>query len=72
MLNKNIPSYIGNILKDHGLLELFMLDLVMKSCCPTQLSKMANCSWDSDTGTLMNHIVLETTLWFKDAFADLG
>ncbi len=82
MLNKNVPSYIiGNVLKDQGLPELFLLDLVKKSCCPTQLSEMANCTWDSDTGTLTTHqeateekncVVLETALWFKDAFADLG
>jgi hypothetical protein len=42
---------------------------------------MANCSWDSDTGTLTTHqeeteekncIVLEMALWFKNAFVDLG
>jgi hypothetical protein len=81
MLNKNIPSYIGNVLKDQGLPELLLLDLVKKSCCPTQLSEMANCTWDSDTGTLTTHqeaaeeknrFVLEMASWFKDTFADLG
>ncbi len=81
MLNKNIPSYIGNVLKDQGLPESCLLDLVKKSCCPTQLSEMANCTWDLDPGTLTTHqeaaeeknrIVLETALWLKDAFADLG
>ncbi len=81
MLNKNVPSYIGDVLKDQGLPELFLLDLVKKSCCPTQLLEMANCTWDSDTGTLTtyheaaeekNRIVLETTSWFKDVFANLG
>jgi hypothetical protein len=81
MLNKNIPSYIGNVLKDQGMPELFLLDLVKKSCCPTQLSEMANCTWYSDTGTLITHqeaaeeknrLVLEMALWFKDAFANLG
>jgi hypothetical protein len=81
MLNKNLPSYIGNILKDQGLPELFLLDLVKKSCCPTQLSEMANCTWELDTGTLTthqeaaeekNHVVLETASWFKEAFVDLG
>jgi hypothetical protein len=81
MLNKNVPSYIGNILNDQGLPESFLLDLVKKSCCLTQLLEMANCTWDSDTGTLTihseaaeekNRVVLETASWFKDAFADLG
>jgi hypothetical protein len=74
MLNKNIPSYIGNVLKDQGLPESFLLDLVKKSCCPTtQLLEMANCTWDSDTGTLTPHqeaaeeknrVVLEMASWF--------
>jgi hypothetical protein len=81
MLNKNVPSYIGNVLKDQGLPELFLLDLVKKSSCPTQFLEMANCTWDLDTGTLTTHqeaaeeknrVVLETALWFKDAFANLG
>jgi hypothetical protein len=58
-----------------------LLDLVKRSCCPTQVSEMANCTWDLDTGTLTTHqeaaeeknrVVLETALWFKDAFANLG
>jgi hypothetical protein len=81
MMNKNVPSYIGNILKDQGMPETFLIELVRASCCPTQVSEMANCSWDLDTGTLTTHqeeaeeknrVVLETALWFKDAFADLG
>jgi hypothetical protein len=81
MLKINAPSYIGNILKDQGLPESFLLDLVKKSCCPTQVSEMANCTWDLDTGSLTTHqeaaedknrVVLETASWFKDAFANLG
>ena len=49
MLNKTIP------LKDQGLPELFLLDLVKKSCCLTQLSETANCTWDSNTSTLTTH-----------------
>jgi hypothetical protein len=57
------------------------MELVKKSCCPTQISDMASCIWDSDSGTLTtqqeeaedkNRVVLETASWFKDAFADLG
>jgi hypothetical protein len=80
-MNKNVPSYIGNVLKDQGMPEAFLMELVRKSCCPTQLSKMANCTWDSDSGTLTtqqekaeekNRVVLEKASWFQDAFADLG
>jgi hypothetical protein len=55
MLNKNVPSYIGNVLKDQGLPESFLLDLVKKSCCLTQVLEMAYCTWDLDTGTLTTH-----------------
>jgi len=69
------------VLKDQGMPEAFLMELVRKSCCPTQLSKMANCTWDSDSGTLTtqqekaeekNRVVLEKASWFQDAFADLG
>ena len=81
MMNKNVPAYIGNVLKDQGMPEPFLMELVKKSCCPTQISDMASCTWDSDSGSLTtqreeaedkNRAVLETASWFKDAFADLG
>jgi hypothetical protein len=81
MMNTNVPSYIGNVLKDQGMPETFLIELIRASCCPTQVSEMANCRWDLDTGTLRTHqeeaeeknrVVLETASWFKDAFADLG
>ena len=81
MMNKNVPSYIGNVLRDQGMPETFLIELVRASCCPTQVSEMANCSWDSDNGTLTTHqeeaeeknqVVLETASGFKNAFADLG
>ena len=80
-MNKNVPSYIGNVLKDQGMPEAFLMELVRKSCCPTQLSEMANCTWDSDSGMLTtqqekaeekNRVILETASWFQDAFPDLG
>ncbi len=81
MMNKNIPSYIGNVLRDQGMPETFLIELIRASCCPTQVLEMANCSCDLDNGTLTTHqeeaeeknqVVLETALWFKNAFADLG
>ena len=81
MMNKNVPAYNGNMLKDQGMPETFLVELVRKSCCPTQISEMATCTWDSDSESLTtqretteenNRIVLETASWFKDAFANLG
>jgi hypothetical protein len=81
MMNKNVPTYVGNVLKDQGMPEPFLMELVRKSCCPTQISEMATCTWDPDSGSLTtqwetaeenNRVILETASWFKDAFADLG
>jgi hypothetical protein len=44
MMNKNVPTYIGNILKDQGMPETFLIELVRASCCPTQVLEMVNCS----------------------------
>ena len=52
MTNKNVPAYVGNVLKDQGMPETFLMELVRKSCCPTQISKMATCIWDLDSGSL--------------------
>ncbi len=80
MMNKNVPSYIGNVLRDQGMPETFLIELIRASCCPTQVSEMANCSWDLDNGTLTTHqeeaeeknqVLLERGTWFKNAFADL-
>jgi hypothetical protein len=81
MVNKNAPAYIGNVLRDQGMPESFLMELVKNSCCPTQVSEITNRTWDPDTGTLTtyqeaaeenNHVVLETALWFNDLFAELG
>jgi hypothetical protein len=80
MMNKNVPSYIGNVLRDQGMPETFLIDLGRASCCPTQVLEMANCSRGLDNVTLTTHqeeakeknqIILETASWFKNAFADL-
>ena len=81
MLNKNDPSYIGNVLRDQEVPESFLYNLVKKSCCPNQVSEMKNYIWDSNMGprTIQqeaaeekNRVVLETASWFKDAFVDMG
>jgi hypothetical protein len=58
MMNKNVPSYIGNVLKDQGMPETFLIELVRASCCPTQVLEMVNRSWDSDTGMLRRRTTL--------------
>jgi hypothetical protein len=81
MINKNFPTYIGNALRDQGLPDDFLLELLKRSCYPTLVSEMASFTWDLDSGVLTTkqetdenkHLEeLEKAAWFKDAFEDLG
>jgi hypothetical protein len=38
MMNENFPAYIGNALRDQGLPDDFLLELLKRSCCPTLVS----------------------------------
>jgi hypothetical protein len=80
MMNKNLPAYIGNALRDQGLPEDFLMDLLKQSCCSTLFTEMDTCLWDPETGVLTTqretnenqHLEeLEKAAWFKDAFKDL-
>jgi hypothetical protein len=81
VMNKNFPAYVGNVLRDQGLPDNFLMDLLKHSCCPTVVSKMLSCMWDADAGVLTTlreldnnkHLEeLEKAAWFRDAFEDLG
>jgi hypothetical protein len=52
MMNKNLPVYIGNALRDQGLREDFLMDLLKQSCCLTLFTEMGMCLWDPETGVL--------------------
>jgi hypothetical protein len=80
MMNKNFPAYIGNVLRDQGLPEEFLLELFCRTCCQTMFSEMASTIWDTETGTLImakelaqdkSTPELEKAAWFKDAFSNL-
>jgi hypothetical protein len=80
MMNKNFPAYVGNVLKDQGLPEDFLLELFQQTCCHTMVAEISFCTWDSETGTLTTIkelaqekmvMELENTPWFKDTFSDL-
>jgi hypothetical protein len=80
-MNKNFPAYIGNVLKDQGLPEGFLFELVKRSCCPVMVAELNQCTWDSDTSSLTtkqdaesnkNEEDLEKASWFKDPFTNLG
>ncbi len=81
MMNENLPAYVGHILKDQGLPNSYLLELVKRLCCPVMVAEINQCHWDPDSGTLTtkqdtdtakNKEDLEKVSWFKDAFADLG
>ncbi len=80
MKNKNFAAYVGHVLEDQGLPETLLFELVKQSCCPVMVSEINQCTWDSDTSTLItkrdakankNEEDLEKALWFKDTFANL-
>jgi hypothetical protein len=81
MMNNNFPAYVGHVLRDQGLADDFLIKLFNRSCCPTMISEMGLCTWDSDSGILItlqesaenqNLAELEKAAWYKDAFKDLG
>ncbi len=53
MMNENFPAFIGHVLWDQGLLDSFLFELVKQSCCPVMVSEINQCTWDSETGTLV-------------------
>jgi hypothetical protein len=52
MMNKNFPAYIGNVLRDQGLPNSFLMELFKRLCCPTMMSEMSLCTWDPNSGVL--------------------
>jgi hypothetical protein len=81
MMNKNLPAYVGHVLKDQGLPDSYLLELVKRLSCPVMVAEINQCHWDPDSGTLTtkqdaetakNKEDLEKASWFKDAFANLG
>jgi hypothetical protein len=80
MMNKNFPSYLGNVLKDQGLPEEFLMELFHQTFCLIMLAEISKTSWDSETGTLtMAKELAEERMtadlmnasWFENAFSDL-
>jgi hypothetical protein len=52
MMNKNLPAYIRNVLKDQGLPESYLFELVRRSCCPVIVAEISQCEWDQEICTL--------------------
>ncbi len=52
MMNKNFPVYVGNVPKDQGLPEDFLMELLERTCCHIMMAEIPNTMWDFETGTL--------------------
>jgi hypothetical protein len=52
MMNKNFPAYIVNVLKDQGLPEGFLFEIIKRLCCPVMVLEINQCIWYSDSGSL--------------------
>ncbi len=76
MMNKNFPAYNGFSLRDQGLPESFLLELLKHFCCPTLVAEISSCMWDLNSGVLTTqrksnknqHLEeLKKAAWFKSA-----
>ncbi len=52
MMNKNLPAFLSNMLKEQGLPKEFIKDLIKKSCEASLVTDMHHCKWDSITRVL--------------------
>jgi hypothetical protein len=81
MMNKNLPAFLSHTLKEQGLPDEFINELLQKLCKATMLADMHRCKWDAATRTLTTKDELdqvekikafEGAAWFKDEFGLLG
>ncbi len=77
MMNKNLPAFLLNVLKEQGLPEEFINDLLKNSCEATMLAKMHQCKWDpvnrvltteEEVAQVEKTKAFEGAAWFKDKF----
>ncbi len=52
MMNKNLPAFLLNVLKEQGLPDDFINNLLKNSCEATMLAKMYQCKWGPDNQVL--------------------
>jgi hypothetical protein len=77
MINKNLPAFLLHMLKEQGLPEDFIDELIKKSCEALMLAGMHSCKWDAENWVLTPEDELarvektrlfEGDAWFKDKF----
>jgi hypothetical protein len=81
IMNKNLPAFLSNMLKEQGLPDKFIDDILKNLCEATMLAKMHECAWDPATKTLTTEEevsqaaktkAFEGAAWFKDEFGLLA
>ncbi len=81
MMNKNLPAFLFYTLKEQGLPDDFLAELLQRSCEATMLADMSRCKWDAATKTLTTmdeckkaekKKAFESAAWFKDEFGLIG
>jgi hypothetical protein len=80
-MNKNLPAFLFHTLKEQGLPDKFIDELLQKSCEATMLADMHRCKWVASARTLITQDKLtqvektkafEGATWFRDEFGLLG
>ena len=80
-MNKNLPAFLLNVMKEQGLPDKFINDLLKNSCEAMMLPKIHQCKWDPVSKTLTteeevsqvaNINTFEGAAWFKDKFGLLA
>ena len=74
MMNKNIGAFLTHYLKEEGLAESFVTELVNQSIDPQVLHEMGTCTWDKKTKSLTTpedvekakEQEIESAAWYKD------
>jgi hypothetical protein len=81
MMNNNIPPFLWHMLRDQGMPEDFIKDLLGKSCKASLVANVYKCTWDQTTRTLTTKEeeekdkeikAFESAPWFRDEFGFLG
>jgi hypothetical protein len=81
MMNKNLPAFLWHMMKEQGLPDEFIDDLLNNSCEATMLAKMHECKWDPATKMLTTAEEESNTekskafkgaAWFRDEFGLLA
>ncbi len=81
MMNKNLPAFLSNMLKEQGLPDKLIDDILKNLCEATMLAKMHECAWDPATKILTTEEevsqaaktkAFEGAAWFKDEFGLLA